>query len=373
MIELRKMSELTDLPEDILKEAAKVGVVDKERAGTYFQIDQKSIFSTVNKRFEGEIEMLDMKDALKKYDWLEEYYWKLIDPEKDEYTKAVRDDMQGGYFMRILENSQPTFPLQSCLMVSSGVTQKVHNIIIAEKGSNARIITGCTKHPQAAGGRHLGVSEIYIKEDATLNFTMIHDWSRDTIVRPRSAARVDSRGRFVSNYVLLNPVKDLQMYPVSFCEGDNSSASLNSLIVAKEDSKIDVGSRIVLRGRASRGEVISRTIAKDKAEAIIRGSLEGENSECKGHLECQSLILDDSFVHAIPELVARKEGAELSHEAAVGKIAEKELVYLMSRGLGEEEAVSLIMRGFLDVSILGLTEKLEQSVRELIDETIGAN
>lgn len=362
--------QLTDLPEEILKEAAKVGIEEAKRSGTYFQLDQKVILNTLNDKFKDKLELLPIHEALKKYKWLGNYYWKIVPKNKDAYTQDVAEDEQGGYFMRFFEGAEVTFPLQSCLMVSEGQKQKVHNIIIAEKGSNARIITGCSKHPTASSGTHLGVSEIYVKEGATLHFTMIHEWGKDTIVRPRTATQIGDSANFVSNYISLKPVSDVQMYPVAYCKGKDSVASLNSLIFTGEDSHLDIGSRIVFEGDGSRGEIVSKSIAKDSAELIVRGMLEGNCERSKGHLECQSLLLDKGLVHAIPELIARASGAELSHEASVGKIAEKELTYLMSRGLSEDAATAMIVRGFLDVSILGLPEELSKSVKDLITKTV---
>lgn len=369
---MKRRNALTDLPEQMLKEAAKVGVVGKERSGTYFQLDGDAILETVNERFRGKLELMGIEDALEKYDWAEDLYWRLIDPDKDECTRAVEKDTQGGYFMRILPGAELTFPLQSCLMVSQGFTQRVHNMIVAEEGSAARIITGCARHPKATGGTHLGVSEIYVNKGASLHFTMIHDWGEETVVRPRSVAQVGEGAEYVSNYISLKPLRDIQMYPAAVCEGEKSVAVMNTLVFATGSSSMDLGNRIALRGRGSKGEIVSRSVAKDDARLTVRGRLEGEDHESKGHLECRSLLQDSALVHAIPELVAGKEGTDLSHEAAVGKIAGKELTYLMSRGLSEEGAVAAIVRGFLDVKILGLPDELEEAVKRLIDETVGA-
>jgi Fe-S cluster assembly scaffold protein SufB len=261
------------------------------------------------------------------------------------------------------------FPLQSCLMITeSGLEQRVHNIIIAEEGSKAHIITSCLQHHAAARASHLGISEFYVKKGAVLNFTMIHNWNEDTVVRPRSAALIDERGEFVSNYICLRPVKDLQMYPVALCNGDDAKASFNSILYGHQDSCLDVGSRAVLNGRGSKAEMITRAIARKDARMIVRGMIEGNTSECKGHLECRGLILDDeALLQSIPELVARKRGAEITHEAAVGKLSEKEIVYLMTRRLTRDQAVSTIIRGFMDVGLMGLPDALTDEVNHIVD------
>jgi Fe-S cluster assembly scaffold protein SufB len=173
----------------------------------------------------------------------------------------------------------------------------------------------------------------------------------------------------VSNYICLKPVKDIQMYPAGFCKGENSIARFTSLLYAQEGSILDVGAKAVLDGKNSRSEIISRVIAKDSSKIYSRGMLVGNNPKSKGHLECSGLLLGKrAKVIAVPELEGNVYGSELSHEAAVGKIADKELMYLMARGLSEEEATSVIIRGFLDTKIFGLPIHLQKYIDSLMDQ-----
>jgi len=366
-----KISSLQELPHEILEAAQKVGIqeTEEERSGSFFMLDHNAVIAEVNKKFKGQLEIMDTRDALKKYDWVKDYYWKLVDKDKDEYTKMADEDFGGGYFLRILPGVKVEFPLQSCLMISrEGMEQNVHNIIISEEGSDAKIITGCALHPDVQSGQHIGISEFFIKKNAKLNFTMIHNWSEGTTVRPRSVALIEGGGTFISNYVCLKPVKDIQMYPAALCKGKDSVARLTSILYGMGNSLMDIGSKIELSGGDSRGEVVSRAIAKDSSKIIARGMLIGNTSPCKAHLECKGLLMsDEAEIHAIPELIGRKKDVDLSHEAAVGKIAEKEIIYLMSRGLDRDEATSVIVRGFLDVDILGLPKALAEEIRSLMD------
>ena len=366
-----KTNELTHIPHTILKEAYNAGIDTSEdnRSGTLFHVDQSTIYSKVNEFFKGKIELMDTHDALQKYPWIDDYWWKLVDKEKDEFTRKVSKNFSGGYFMRILPNVEITVPLQSCLMITErDLEQRVHNIIIAEEGSKAHIITSCVQHPVADQASHLGVSEIYVKKGAMLNFTMIHNWGEKTLVRPRSAALIEDQGTFVSNYICMKPVRDVQMYPVANCNGDDSKVSFNSILYGHKDSVLDIGSKAVLNGAGSKAEMITRAIAREGATMIVKGMIDGNNSNCKGHLECRGLILDDeSFIHSVPELIARKKGTEITHEAAVGKISEKEIVYLMTRNLSRDEAVSMIVRGFMDVGIMGLPKALKEEVNHIVD------
>ncbi|MFW6110578.1 MAG: SufD family Fe-S cluster assembly protein [Thermoproteota archaeon] len=364
-------NELRRVSHEILEGAYKVGVdvEDEKRSGTLLHVDQATVYSKVNEYFEGKIELMDTKRALEKYPWLSDYRWNLMDEEQDEYTKKVSEDFSGGYFMRIKPGVEVTFPLQSCLMITEpSLEQRVQNIIIAEEESKAHIITGCVQHRESAKASHLGVSEIYVKEGATLNFTMIHDWSRETMVRPRTATRIEDKGTFISNYICLRPVRDVQMYPTAFCEGRGSTVSFNTILYGHENSTLDVGSEAFLNGKNTKADMITRAIARENANIYARGRIRGENTECRGHLECRGLIVDEeALIHAIPELIARRRGAELTHEAAVGKISEKEIIYLMTRGLTRDQAASLIIRGFMDVGIMGLPKSISHEIDQIVD------
>jgi Fe-S cluster assembly scaffold protein SufB len=374
---LNKENELVKLPHRVLEETYKAGMEanEKNRSGTFYHVDQSTIYSKVNELYQGKIELMDTKEALQKYHWLGDYMWKLVDKNKDEFTRKVAEDWSGGYFMRIMPGTEITFPLQSCLLITQkNLEQRVHNIIIAEEGSKAHIITSCVQHSSVPKASHLGVSEIYVKKGATLNFTMIHQWSENTLVRPRSAAEIGDGATFVSNYVCMHPVRDVQMYPAAFCNGADSAVSFNNILYGKTNSLLDIGSKAVLTGKGSKAEMISRAIAREGSKMIIRGLIEGDNADCRGHLECRGLLIDEeAFLQSIPELIAKKKGVEITHEAAVGKISEREITYLMTRRLSRDQAVSLIIRGFMDVSILGLPEALNAEIKRIVEASTEAS
>ena len=126
---------------------------------------------------------------------------------------------------------------------------------------------------------------------------------------------------------------------------------------------------MVLRAPATKAEIISRTVSSG-GSLRARGHLLAESPGCKGHLECRGLIIGEKgSIHAIPELEARVSDVDLSHEAAVGKIAKEELEYLMARGIPEDEAVSLIVKGFLSVEIEGIPDYLKKRIELLIEKT----
>jgi hypothetical protein len=335
-----------------------------QRTGTYIQIDNTPIHHSVK---QDGVEVMAVSKAMKRYDWLGDYYWKAVAVDTDKYTASVELGQSDGYFVRAAPGVKTDYPVQACLYLSKArLAQNVHNIIIAEENSELHIITGCTTSLGKEPGMHLGVSEFYIKRGAKITFTMIHSWNPEFVVRPRTAAIIEDNGLFLSNYVLMRPVKTLQTNPVARCNGENATARFNSILVAWPESRIDVGSRVFLNGRGARTEIISRAITTG-GHITARGYIEGNAPEVKGHLECRGLILDNrGSIHAIPELRGTLSGIDLYHEAAVGKIAEEEVEYLMARGLTREQATATIVRGFLNVDIEGLPAMLNDELRRAV-------
>jgi Fe-S cluster assembly scaffold protein SufB len=156
------------------------------------------------------------------------------------------------------------------------------------------------------------------------------------------------------------------MYPTTHLVGENAVARMYSIIVGSPDSEYDVGGRVYLKKKGNRAEVVARTITNG-GRIISRGHLIGEVADIKAHLECKGLILKGGLVYAVPELEGHVDGVEMSHEAAVGKIAQEEINYLMSRGLSEDEATSTIVRGFLSVDIPGLPPQLKAEIDKAIE------
>lgn len=352
-------SSLSQKEQDILTLAG-IDVTEKNRSGTFLQIDHSVVCSKVNQKG---LEVLNIEEALKKHNWLQDYWWKAVSVDTDKYTSQTELKWTKGYFLRALPNVKSIFPLQSCLYLSQeGTAQNVHNIIIVEANAELHVITGCVVKPQIKSGLHIGVSEFYIKKGGKLSFTMIHNWSEGVDVRTRSSAIVEKNGLFLSNYICLQPVASLQMYPSAYLKGEDAVARFNSILLAKQKSSLDVGARTYLKKPNTRAEITSRAVTKG-GKIWVRGHLIGEAPSIKAHMECQGLIInDEGFIHAIPELEGHIKDVEMSHEASVGRIAGEEITYLMARGLSEEEAIATIVRGFLDVRIEGLPPELQREL-----------
>jgi hypothetical protein len=374
-IERGRIESLENLSQQAKEAAIMTGINIKEelRSGSYMQIDQSVVYESLNKAYEGKLEIMSTTDALSRYDWLEDYYWKAVPVDQDKYTAQAALNMTHGYFIRVFPHQKPQYPVQSCLLVAENyVSQNVHNMIIVEEGAELQVITGCTLSKSDAEGIHLGISEFYVKKGGKLFFTMIHNWADNFHVRPRTWAVIEEDGAFVSNYVLLKPVKSIQAFPVAYLKGDRSSAKFNTVVYGLKYSNIDLGSRIILEGEDTRGESVARTIAADESVIYSRGDLIAKTKGyCLAHLDCRGILFSNkAMIYAIPQLVS--DGAlkaELSHEASIGPIAEEQVEYLMSRGISREDAVSVITSGFLNLDIPFIPEFLDRNIKEVIKAT----
>ncbi|MDI9644507.1 MAG: SufD family Fe-S cluster assembly protein [Candidatus Verstraetearchaeota archaeon] len=354
-----------ELTDEVAKKTLEVGVdLGAKKTGTYFQLDHSVLLSQIASKVKG-VEMMPTDEALDKYDWLKNYYWKALSVSQDKYTAVAELRQTKGYFIRSAPNTKVDQPIQACLYIGSeGLLQAPHNIVIAEEGSELNIVTGCTADSRARMVAHIGVSEFYVKKGATLIFTMIHSWSEDAYVRPRTGVIVEEGGTFISNYVLIKPVKDIQSYPTAHLVGKGAKAKFNSIIYASKDSIIDLGNRIYLMAEGTSGESVFKVVSTGTSKVYNRGQVFGQNRGTKGHLDCRGMILcPTSTITAIPELVAEHSETELSHEAAIGRLQEEQLHYLMSRGISPEQAIGVLVKGFLDPGLPGLPERLQEEIR----------
>jgi len=317
------------------------------------------------------LEVIPIFDAIEKYPRVrEKLYFNLVDKNKSEYTRLASEAKPVGYYIRVEPGVKIDEPVQAAFMLgSTGSTQVIHNIIDLGQGSTLNILNGCTTSCQVFQGRHIGITEVYIAEGASLSYTMLHNWGENIEVYPVTGIRVDKDARLVSNYAAMTSVKKLVAYPTAWVEA-GGSARFNSIIYSKNNSFFDMGARAVLEGEDSGAEIISRVVS-EAGIVISRQMIEGKRPGCKGHMECSGLLLDENAViHTIPELKGSHPDINLSHEAAVGRISSKELSYLMSRGLTEEEARSLIIRGFLDIGIEGIPPRIHDIIEDTIKKSV---
>lgn len=317
------------------------------------------------------LEILPLSEAIERYAWVKERYFRLVNKEQDDYTREAAATGPSGFFIRIFAGEKVLLPVQSCFLLRTpGLRQVVHNLVVAEEGAELHLVNGCTTARYTDIGTHIGVTEYYVGRNAKVTSSMIHHWGDEVEVYPRSSANIEEGGHFVSNYIAMSRVGRIQMYPSAIVER-GATATFNSVVYAPVGSTLDLGARAFLRGAGAAADIVSRAVS-DGGSVITRGHIIGEVPGSRGHMECNGLLLEENgIIHAIPELEGRSPNITLSHEASVGMISREELAYLMASGLDEESARSLIIQGFLEVPLADLPPFLQKTVRVLIARAKG--
>ncbi|MEM1873219.1 MAG: SufD family Fe-S cluster assembly protein, partial [Acidilobaceae archaeon] len=310
---------------------------------------------------------MPLRAALEKTDLARELAWRLVKPDADKYTALAY--LQGGelgYFIYVPKGVRVPTPLYTCLVLKTERrAQLVHNVIYVDDGAEAHVVSGCAVPHGLKGGLHVGISEYYVGRGARLTFSMIHSWAEGLHVRPRTAVRVEEGGEYVSYYMIYSPVASIQTNPVVEL-GEGAKLYSVSVVAGRSTAHLDVGTVALLNGRQSRAELVSRVVAFDESTIYARGDIHGNAPETAGHIECLGLMASPKgTISSIPVVTSRDPTSKLSHEAAIGVIAQEEIEYLMSKGFSEDEARAIIIRGFMSVDAPGLPLSVKKEIERL--------
>jgi len=343
----RMLSEIAVLPEG------------EGRSGTYILRDHEGVCS--RSLVEG-MELLPVSEALARYPRLRDEYYHPAGSRGNE-------DAPAGYFIRVREGVRVSLPAQAALCITGTEgRQSVHNLIILEDDSSLSLITGCASGFDLEEGEHVAVTETYIGKGAEFTHTMVHSWGPGVRVFSQSTTTVSEGGRYVSNYVSLRPARSVESDPVTFLNGAEATAKYVSIILGSEGSTIQLGGDVHLNATGTGAEIAHRAVCTG-GKILQKGMLIG-NDECHAHVDCAGMLITagkEGYIESIPGLKSRHPDAHMSHEASIGKISPSQVQYLMAQGLEEREAISMIVRGFLDSDIRGLGEELERRISEIAE------
>ncbi len=353
---------------DGLEEAAeRLGFGRVLRSTALTIVNEEAAAAAMKRRVEREGGMvLTLGEALRELPWLRERMWSLLDPRRDRYTAAValaeQEGRATGYVVYIPRRVRIGFPIYVCLLLTRSGAQLLHNLIILEEDAEATLVTGCGA-PYRLQGVHIGVTEAWLARGATLRYAMIHAWGPRLHVRPRTAVAIEKDANMISYYMVYGEVASLHTEPRYLVHGGSLYSA--SVVAAEGRSIYHVGAAAELTAPGASAELVSRLIARDEARVTSPLKLVAR-APGRGHVECLGLPLSPrATISSIPVLESHVDTAELSHEAAIGRLRGEELEYLMARGLTEEEARSLLLRGFLHVEVPGLPKP----VKALIEAT----
>lgn len=293
-----------------------------------------------------------LKDARRR-EWVEKLQWRIL---------QKREDVMEGAFIYVPPNARLRVPLSMCFVVDEG-GQSVHNILVVGEGSEVTVSTMCVS--AGRGEEHRGFTEVFLGKGARLDCVMVHSWLAKTKVVAETGVVAGEGSTFNELYVSFKTPHELRSY--TRVEAERGANVLASTIYVAGAGASTLETYVVLAEAAS-AEVLSRIVAT--RGAIVRQpiTVEARGEGARGHIECRGLQLDlESTIEAVPSLKSMHGGAHLTHEAAIGKLSQEELEYLMSKGFSEEEATTLLVRGFLELGIKSLPEALGPQVHAILD------
>lgn len=345
-----------DVPEDIKKTFELLGLPQAEReslAGVGAQYDSEVVYHNIRQELVDQgVIYTDMETALKEYeDIVKEYFMKLVPPNDHKFAALHGAVWSGGSFVYVPNGIQVDIPLQSYFRLNApGAGQFEHTLIIVEKGAKLHFIEGCSAPKYKVNNLHAGCVELFIKENASLRYSTIENWSRNMYNLNTKRAVVDKNGtiEWVSGSF---GSKVSMLYPMSILRGEGARSEFTGITFAGKGQHLDTGTKVVHAAPHTTSTVNSKSISKDGGYAFYRGLLKVAKDAygCKSSVSCESLMLDNkSKSDTLPIIELNNDNIDIGHEAKIGRISDEAIFYLMSRGISEEEAKAMIVRGFVE-------------------------
>ena len=345
-----------DLPENIRDTFDRLGIPEAEKkslAGVGAQYDSEVVYHNIQKELEEQgVIYVDFETAVKKYEHLvRPYFGTLITPSYHKFAALHYAVWSGGSFVYVPKGVHVNMPLQSYFRLNApGAGQFEHTLIIVEEGADCHFIEGCSAPRYNVANLHAGAVELFIKKGATLRYSTIENWSKNMYNLNTKKAVVGEGGHmFWVSGSFGSHVSCL--YPDTVLRGDNSTCEFKGITFAGKGQCLDTGAKVEAYGKNTSININSKSISKGGGEAVYRSVVHiGPHAEgAKGAISCESLMLDDeSRSDTIPDIIIENDDIDLGHEATIGRIPDEDIYYLMSRGLSEEDAKAMLVRGFAE-------------------------
>lgn len=351
----RKLS-WDDIPTDIKQTFDLLGIPKAEHeflAGVGAQYDSEVVYHSIRDSVAAQgVVYLDMETALHEYeDLVREHFMRLVPPSDHKFAALHGAVWSGGSFVYVPAGVHVEIPLQSYFRSNApGAGQFEHTLIIAEPGSYLHFIEGCSAPRYSENNLHAGCVELFVREGSTLRYSTIENWSRNMFNLNTKRALVDKDGaiEWISGSF---GSKVSMLYPMSILRGERARAEFIGVSFAGAGQTLDTGAKVVHAAPYTTSNINSKSISKGGGKAIYRGlvKITERAKHAKSTVDCESLILDnDSVSDTIPIIQVDTDEVDLGHEAKIGRISEEAIYYLMSRGIDEEEAKAMIVRGFVE-------------------------
>ncbi|WP_366763291.1 Fe-S cluster assembly protein SufB [uncultured Leptotrichia sp.] len=345
-----------DVPSYIRDTFDRLGIPEAEKqslAGVGAQYDSEVVYHSVHKELEEQgVIYTDIETAIVKYgDMLKEYFMTLITVNDHKFAALHGAVWSGGSFIYVPKGVKVKMPLQSYFRLNAPEAgQFEHTLIIVDEGADLHFIEGCSAPKYQKNALHAGAVELFVRKGARLRYSTIENWSRNMYNLNTKRALVEEDG--VIEWVSGSFGSRVSMlYPMSILKGDRSRCEFTGVTFAAAGQYLDTGCKIIHQGKNTSSTVHSKSISKNGGTAFYRGLLKvlPEATGTRSTVECESLMLDnESTSDTIPIIDINNDSVDIGHEAKIGRISDEAIFYLMSRGISEDEAKAMIVRGFVE-------------------------
>jgi Fe-S cluster assembly protein SufB len=346
-----------DLPENIQDTFEQLGIPEAERnalSGVGAQYESEVVYQNMQERWEEKgVVFCNMDEAVREYPELvkEHFMTSCVPPSDNKFAALHGAVWSGGSFVYVPEDVTVNMPVQAYFrMNSEGMGQFEHTLIIAEEGSEVHYIEGCSAPKYASHNLHSGGVEVFVGEDAHVQYSTVQNWSKNTFNLNTKRAIVEENGtmEWVSGSM---GSKATMLYPSTILKGRNATDNHITIAFAGEGQDIDTGAKVYHNAPNTKSTIESKSIAKDGGRTNYRGLVHIADgaADSKTNVECDALMFDnDSTSDTMPYMEINESKVDVAHEATVGKIGDEDVFYLQSRGLDDDDAKQMIVSGFIE-------------------------
>jgi len=364
-----------DVPEDIRSTYEKLGIPEAERkylAGVKAQYESEVVYGSLQEDLEKQgVLFTDTDSALKLYPELfREHFATVIPPEDNKFAALNSAVWSGGSFIYVPPGVKIDFPLQAYFRINTqNMGQFERTLIIVDEGASVHYVEGCTAPTYSSDSLHSAVVEILVKRKGRCRYTTIQNWSNNVynLVTKRAMAYGDALMEWIDG----NLGSKLTMkYPAVWLMEPGARGETLSIAFAGTHQHQDAGAKMVHCAPDTSSRIVSKSISKNGGRASYRGLVKVEKGafNSKSNVVCDALILDpESRSDTYPYIEVEEDNVAMEHEASVSKIAEEQLLYLMSRGLTEAEASAMIVTGFIEPLVKELPMEYAVELNRLIE------
>ncbi|MBU0508401.1 Fe-S cluster assembly protein SufB [bacterium] len=362
------------VPAEIRETYDKLGIPEAEKkflAGVGAQYESEVVYHSLQEQWAKQgVVFLDTDTGLKEYpDLYKEYFSKLVPPGDNKLAALNTAVWSGGSFIYVPKGVHMTIPLQAYFRINAkNMGQFERTLIIADEGSFVHYVEGCTAPVYSSDSLHAAVVEIYVKKHARVRYTTIQNWSRNVynLVTKRTLAEEDATMEWVDCNL---GSKITMKYPSVYMVGRGARADILSVAYAGNGQHTEAGAKVHHRAPDTTSVIVSKSISRGGGRTSYRGLVEvtEDAPRSKSNVSCDALLLDDhSRSDTYPYMNIRHDEVELGHEATVSKIGDEQVFYLQSRGISEAEAMTLIVRGFIEPVVKELPMEYALEMNRLI-------